>query len=150
MIDGERSGNSSTQCQGSQGFLEQHLDNPCRYDTNMDWLKEVRMESYALNKDTLLLITEMGCNACKRMSLWKALGPYGVQVKKFTSLDEWIAQQLYQLIKTSQVPVWMTCGRMVLIAKNATKSNISSNYRPITCLPIMRKLLASALSESII
>lgn len=39
------------------------------------------------------------------------------------------------MIKRSNPPTWMTTGQMVLITK------YPKNYRPITCLPTVHKLL---------
>ena len=47
------------------------------------------------------------------------------------------------------VPDWLTKGRTVLIQKNKTKEGIASNYRPITCLPLVRKLLTGMLADEI-
>ena len=41
----------------------------------------------------------------------------------------------------------MTLGRTSLIQKDKNKGNAASNYRPITCLPIMWKLLTGIISE---
>ena len=41
----------------------------------------------------------------------------------------------------------MTTGRTSLVQKDKSKGNIASNYRPITCLPIMWKLLTGIISE---
>ena len=39
------------------------------------------------------------------------------------------------------VPIWLTRGRTSLLQKDKSKGNVASNYRPITCLPLMWKLL---------
>ena len=41
----------------------------------------------------------------------------------------------------------MTKGRTVLIIKDKVKGNMANNYRPITCLPIMWKLLTGMMAE---
>ena len=41
----------------------------------------------------------------------------------------------------------MTKGRTVLLLKDIKKGNIVSNYRPITCLPLMWKLLTGMIAE---
>ena len=41
----------------------------------------------------------------------------------------------------------MTTGRTALVQKDKSKGNGASNYRPITCLPIMWKLLTGIISE---
>ena len=41
----------------------------------------------------------------------------------------------------------MTTGRTTLVQKDKSKGNVASNYRPITCLPMMWKLLTGIISE---
>ena len=41
----------------------------------------------------------------------------------------------------------MTTGRTALVHKDKSKGNVASNYWPITCLPIMWKLLTGIISE---
>ena len=43
----------------------------------------------------------------------------------------------------------MTTGRTALIQKDQEKGNVASNYRPITCLPVMWKLLTGIISEEL-
>ena len=42
---------------------------------------------------------------------------------------------------SGEVSSWMTKGRTCLIVKEKSKGALVSNFRPITCLPIMWKLL---------
>ena len=44
-------------------------------------------------------------------------------------------------------PTWMTKGRIVLIQKDKDKGRDVSNYRPITCLPLMWKLLTGVIAD---
>ena len=43
----------------------------------------------------------------------------------------------------------MTKGRTCLIQKDENKGNDVSNFRPITCLPLMWKLLTGILAEEV-
>ena len=45
------------------------------------------------------------------------------------------------------LPEWMTHGRTVLCQKDPRKGNTADNYRPITCLPLMWKLLTGVIAE---
>ena len=45
------------------------------------------------------------------------------------------------------LPAWMTHGRTVLCQKNPRKGNAVENYRPITCVPLMWKLLTGLIAE---
>ena len=42
-------------------------------------------------------------------------------------------------LQDAQVPDWMTKGKTTLIQMDPSKGNVSNNYRPITCLPMMWK-----------
>ena len=46
-----------------------------------------------------------------------------------------------------QLPAWLTYGQTVLWQKDKTKGNAVDNYRPISCLPLMWKLLTGIISE---
>lgn len=99
-----------------------------------------------------MITLNMVQKACKGMSPWRAPGHDGVQgfwIKRFTKLHDRIARQLNEVVQNATVPTWMTKGRTVLIAKDPAKGNIPSNFRPITCLPLMWKLLTSMISDEI-
>ena len=44
---------------------------------------------------------------------------------------------------------WMTEGRTCLILKDRSQGGLVLNYRPITCLPLMWKLLTGIIGESV-
>ena len=47
------------------------------------------------------------------------------------------------------IPKWMTLAKTVLCHKNPSKGNAVDNYRPISCLPLMWKLMTGSIAESI-
>ena len=47
------------------------------------------------------------------------------------------------------MPSWLTRGRTSFLQKDMSKGNIPSNYRPITCLPLMWKLLTGVIADHI-
>ena len=59
------------------------------------------------------------------------------------------AHQLNDAVQSTKVPSWLTKERAVLIPKDPAKGNMPSNIRPITCLPLMWKLLTSMISDKI-
>ena len=59
------------------------------------------------------------------------------------------AAQLNECISTDETPTWMTRGRACLILKDVTKGSDITNFRPITCLPLMWKVLTGIVSESL-
>ena len=79
-----------------------------------------------------------------RMPNWKSPGPDLVQgfwLKNFSSLHERVRLQLKECLHSEFVPIWLTRGGTSLLQKNTSKGNVASNYRPITCLPLIWKLL---------
>ena len=47
------------------------------------------------------------------------------------------------------IPKWMTLGKTVLCQKDPSKGNAVENYRLISCLPLMCKLMTGTAAESI-
>ena len=47
------------------------------------------------------------------------------------------------------MPSWLTRGRTSLLQKDKNKGNVASNYRSITCLPLMWKLLTGVIADQI-
>ena len=47
------------------------------------------------------------------------------------------------------MPCWLTRGRTSSLQKDKSKGNVASNYRPITCLPLMWKLLTGVIADQI-
>ena len=46
-------------------------------------------------------------------------------------------------------PDWITTGKTVLIMKDREKSNDVTNFRPITCLPLMWKIFTGIISDEL-
>ena len=88
---------------------------------------------------------------CRKMPNWKAPGKDKVQgfwIKSMTNLHERIAEQLNGiLIGENDLPGWMTYGHTILCQEDVSKGNAVENYRPITCLPRMWKLLTGVIAE---
>ena len=61
---------------------------------------------------------------------------------------QWLVKYLAECYKGT-TPAWMTKGRTVFIQKDKSKETFSSNYRPITCLPLCWKILTALLTDEI-
>ena len=57
--------------------------------------------------------------------------------------------KLKEYLDSGLVPSWFTRGRTSLLQEYKSKGNIASNYRPVTCLPLMWKLLTGVISDQI-
>ena len=58
---------------------------------------------------------------------------------------------MYKCRQTAHIPEWITKGRTSLIQKKQKKNKgtAPNNYRPITCLPMMWKILTAQIREEI-
>ena len=56
---------------------------------------------------------------------------------------------LKECLDSGFVPSCLTRGRTTLIQKDKRKANVASNYRPITCLPLMWKLLTGVIAHRV-
>ena len=86
------------------------------------------------------------------MPNWKSPGPDLVQgfwLKDFSSLHEKVRLQLKECLDSGFMPSWLTRGRTSLLQKDKSKGIVASDYRPITCLPLMWKLLAGVIADQI-
>ena len=91
-------------------------------------------------------------NNTKRISNWKTSGHDGIHgfwFKKFTSIHGRLALEMNRCLQGTQVPEWMTKGKTTLIQKDPSKGTAPNNYRPITCLPMMWKILTAQIREKI-
>ena len=88
----------------------------------------------------------------KKTSNWKTSGHDGIHgfwFKKFTSIHNRLALEMNRCLQEAQVPDWMTKGKTTLIQKDPSKGTAPNNYRPITCLPMMWKILTAKIREEI-
>ena len=86
------------------------------------------------------------------MPNWKSSGPDLVQefsLKNFSSLHERVRLQLKECLDSGFVPSWLARGRTSLLQKDKSNGNVASNYRPITCLPLIWKLSIGVIADQI-
>ena len=87
-----------------------------------------------------------------RMPNWKSPGPDGVHgywIKNLNAMHSRIGSQLDKCLQENSVPKWMVIGKTLLCVKEIEKGNIVSNFKPITCLPLLWKLLTGVLAEEL-
>ena len=77
------------------------------------------------------------------------MGVQGYWIEKITSCHQRFAEQLDEILNDkAELPQWMTCGRTVLCLKDPSRHNAVDNFRPISCLPLMWKLITGVIAES--
>ena len=123
------------------------------HNKKADWLSDLKKEMVKLEQQNVVINEEKVKKQCRKMPNWKAPGHDGVQgfwIKRLDKIHGRIAAQLNEILEgTKEIPAWMTYGRTVLCHKDAAKGNSVENFRPITCLPLMWKLLTGIVSEDI-
>ena len=123
------------------------------HNQHAEWLKSCRKQFENVNSIYKVEISqEMVKMQCRKMPNWKAPGKDGVQrywLKNVASLHPRIAAVQLNQILDGERPLldWMTFGKTVLCQKDQTKGSVVDNYRPISCLPLMWKLMTGMLAE---
>jgi len=88
-------------------------------------------------------------DARRTMLNWKAPGRDQIAnfwLKQLTATHKHMAALFNKLIEDDQIPEWLTAGVAFLIPKKENTEN-SKNYRPVTCLPTIYKLMTSITSR---
>ena len=115
-----------------------------------NWLQEFRngVENMSV-QESIDVSIEKVTNMLKKMTNWEAPGPDGVQgfwLKNFTRMHNYIKLYLTDNLENG-TRTWMTKGRTVLIQQDKDKGRDVSNFSPITCLPLMWKLLTGIMAD---
>ena len=124
-----------------------------RNKENAEWINNITRELDRLEEGLKMEIhVDLLTITLKRISNWNAPGHDGIHgfwFKKFTSIHGRLAQEMNRCLQDVRVPEWMTKGKATLIQKDPSKGTAHNNYRPITCLPIMWKILTAQIREKI-
>ena len=122
-----------------------------RHNEKAEWMRDIEEKCKDIKRqDDIKMNVEDIKKQVKKTPNWKSSGPDGVHgywIKNFANLHERISEQLNGCLEMGVVPEWMTKGRTCLILKDRSKGGLLSNYRPITCLPLMWKLLTGILDK---
>ena len=119
---------------------------------DVKWLRDFQSEVNVRKQEKIDITTGSLKKILGRMRNCKSPGVGLVQVfwlKNFSSLHERVRLQLKECLDSGFVPSWLTRGRSSLLQKDKSKGNVASNYRPITCLPLMWKLLTGVNADQI-
>ena len=126
--------------------------NEIEHKKDAEWLQELKLTIISPKQAEIEIAVRDMKEISKKMSNWKSPGSDGVQgywIKRFSECHTKIAEQLNNLFSDDQViPEWLTKGRMVLCLKDIAKGNAVDNYRPISCLTLMWKLLTGIIAET--
>ena len=114
-------------------------------------MSDLKEEMVKLEQQNVVINEDKVKKQCSNMPNWKAPGHDGAQrfwIKRLDKMHERIATQLNEILEgTKEILSWMTYGRTVLCQKDPAKGNSVENFRPMTCLPLIWKLLTGIISE---
>ena len=144
--------NESPDQEATKKFWQEIWENSEKHDVRSPWIERVREELKKVERqDDMTLDLDKIRKAIRKLPNWKAAGPDRVQgfwIKNLKSLHLKVVECMNKCLDDGKVPEWMTSGRTVLIMKDKTKGTTPGNYRPITCLPVLWKLLTSTIADT--
>ena len=127
-------------------FWKPLYENKKEYNKDATWLQECKTSVKNITEATYSEITTNEIeSATFEFSNWKSLGLdklHNFWWNKLVTLHPKVATAFDKLIvQPENCPDWLTTGQTTLIAKKEPTRN-PSNYRPVTCLPVMYKILS--------
>ena len=138
---------------GSVRFWNGIWGQEVQHNKEVSWLDGVRKRFSHTKQEDLVIVVDQIRRRCRKLPNWKTPGLDGVQgywIKHFSSCHQRIAKQFNELLMgEEEVPEWITCGKTVLCQKDPRKGVAVDNFRPISCLPVMWKLLTSVFADSL-
>ena len=123
-----------------------------KHNESTDWIQNVAEENQGNKQQNIDIAPTKIKERIRKMTNWKFPGPDGVHgywIKMLVSMQERIALHLPSCITRREAPDWMTTGWTVLLLKDQSKGNEVRYYRPITCLPLMWKLITGIAADEI-
>lgn len=122
-----------------------------KHNLASNWLPKIRknMRQVPKQKWDSIKTSELA-SSLKHLLNWKTPGIDRIPnfwLKKLSSTHAVLAQAFTHLIEhPSTTPEWLTKGNTLLLPKSSNTKE-AKNYRPITCLPTIYKLLTSILTH---
>ncbi|XP_022814502.1 uncharacterized protein LOC111348202 [Spodoptera litura] len=113
-----------------------------------DWIEEVEGKCELIPEmEPIFITSEDVSKAANPLANWKAPGPDGLHnfwIRWFISSHSCLASQFQSALESGSLPQFFTTGLTHLLHKSGSTTE-PKNYRPITCLPTIYKLLTSIL-----
>ena len=124
------------------------------HNKSAEWINEVQKgESDRRKQEVIVIDAAKLRQQLGKLPKCKACGPdkvYRFWIKEFTNIHKKITPRIFtKCLENGKTPEWMMKGRTCLILKDEKKGNETSNFQPITCLPILRKVFTRILSKQV-
>ena len=151
-LNGQQQDDIPPETDDAKTFWSEIWSREGKHNGDAEWLHGVKQEIDVDPQHDVIIDVVKLRKQLNNMPNWKAPGPDLVQgfwLKNFKSIHNRLAVQLNECLNGGSMPDWMTKGRTVLVMKDVLKGNVASNYRPITCLPLVWKLMTGIVAEEI-
>lgn len=134
-------------------FWEGIWANPVEHNDRAPWIEDEEKRQRNINEQDNVTITEDELKQIiAQTHNWKCPGSDNIQnfwYKKLTTTQTYIAKQINEIIKDpKKFPVFLTQGKTYIKPKDEDTLN-PANYRPITCLPTLYKIITSCIANKI-
>lgn len=132
-------------------FWQPMYETKKHFNKKATWLPKYVKFTENINQATYTSITPNEiAESTSKFANWKSPGIDKLQNfwwKKLTNIHGKTASLIDNTVQNPYtIPSWLTTGRTTLISKKPDTKN-PSNYRPITCLPIIYKILTSIITS---
>ena len=128
-------------------FEEKYMGKKVQHNGETGWIKNQYQQNPSMEWSPTC--AKDVAEALRTMLNWKAPGRDQIPnfwLKQLTATHRYIAAIFNKLIEEDQIPEWLMAGVIFLITKNENTEN-PKNYRPVTCLPTMYKIITSVTSR---
>jgi len=116
-----------------------------------EWLEQLRVVNNHIEpQENAAVSIELLRSAIAGMANWKAPGRDGIHLlwwKKFTSTHPLLVTAFQSVLDGGlELPCWFSYGITTLLYKKGSQQD-PANYRPITCLPTIAKVLSAIITR---
>ena len=125
---------------------------PRKHNEKAEWIKNMTKELERVEEGPKAEIDIDFLKTTLKKSILKTPGHDGIHgfwFKKFISIHDRQSLEMNRCLQGVNIPKWMTKGKTTLTRKDLIKGTAPNNYRLITCLPMMWKILTAQIGEEI-
>lgn len=136
-----------------KNFWENIWTKPKLHNDTATWIttEQERCRNIQQQADHIVTTEEL-TKTIQKTHNWKAPGIdhiHNFWYKKFTSLHKQLTEQINKIIQEpNKMPQFLTQGKTYIKPKNQETRN-PANYRPITCLPTLYKIITAIITQKI-
>lgn len=136
-----------------ENFWKNIWSYPVQHNDKTDWIETEKDTHRNIKTEEEIIITEEEfITAIRKTHNWKTPGADHIQnfwYKNMTSVHNQLIKSINQVIHNPQtLPYFLTSGKTYIKPKSEETEN-PANYRPITCLPTLYKIITSIITNII-